>query len=74
MQSKRAKLQIKIKPSTVVQLCQHYCGENRNLTQDHLIECSSEQLQLLVIQWLARQKCIKRSQQGRRDILLLTSE
>ena len=59
MQSKRAKFQIKIKSSTVVQLCRHYCGENKNLTQDHLIECSSEQLQLLVIQWLARQKCMK---------------
>ena len=50
MQSKRAKFQIKIKSSTVVQLCQHYCRENKNLTQDHLIECSSKQLQLLVIQ------------------------
>ena len=59
MQSKRAKFQITIKSSTVVQLCQHYCGENKNLTQDHLIECNSEQLQLLVIQWLARQKCIR---------------
>ena len=60
MQSKAAKFQIKIKTSTVVvQLCRHYFGENNNLTQDHLIECSSEQLQLLVIQWLARQKCIK---------------
>jgi len=50
MQSKRAKFQIKIKSSTVEQLCQHCCGENKNLTHDHLIECSSEQLQLLVIQ------------------------
>ena len=26
---------------------------------DHPIECCPKQLQLLVIQWLARQKCIK---------------
>ena len=50
MQNNRAKFQNKIKSSTVVQLGQHYYGENRKLTQDHPIECSSEQLQLLVIQ------------------------
>ena len=63
MQNKRAKFQNKIKSSTVVQLGQHYYGENKNLTQDHHIllftekiaeydhpiECSSEQLQLLGI-------------------------
>ena len=50
MQHKRAKFQNKIKSSTVVQLGQHYYGENKNWTQDHPIECSAEQLQLLVIQ------------------------
>ena len=52
MQHKRAKFQNKIKSSTVVQLGEHclYYGENKNLTQDHSIECSSEQLQLLGIQ------------------------
>ena len=51
MQNKRRKFQNKIKSSTVVQLGEHYlCGENKNVTQDHSIECSSEQLQLLVIQ------------------------
>ena len=59
MQHKRAKFQNKIKSSTVVQLGQHYYGENKNWTQDHPIECSAEQLQLLVIQWLAFLKCIK---------------
>ena len=46
MQHKRAKFQNKIKSSTVVQLGQHYYGENKNWTPDHPIECSAEQLQL----------------------------
>ena len=52
MKNKRTKLQNKIKSSSVVQLDENclYYGENKNLTQDHSIECSSEQLQLLVIQ------------------------
>ena len=51
MQNKRRKFQNKIKSSTVVQLGEHYSyGENKIVTQDHSIECSSEQLQLLVIQ------------------------
>ena len=59
MQNKRAKFQNKIKWSTVAQLGEYYYGENKNLTQDYVIECSSEQVQLLVIQWLTRKKCIK---------------
>ena len=70
MQNKRAKFQNKIKSSTVAQLGQHYYGENKNLTQYYLIECSSEQLQLLVIQRLTRKECI---QKGRTNILLVTS-
>ena len=49
MQNKSAKFQNKIK-STVEQLGQCYYGENKRLTQDHPIEFSSEQLQLLVTQ------------------------
>ena len=50
MQITRAKFQNKITSSTVVQLGQHYYGENKHLTQDHPTEYCSEQLQLLMIQ------------------------
>ena len=41
---------------------------------DHPIECCPKQLQLLVIQWLARQKVYKRNQQGQTNVLWLTFE
>ena len=64
MQNKRAKFQNKIKSSTVVQLGQHYYGENKNLTQDHSIECSSEQLQLFRDSVTGISKVYERNQKG----------
>ena len=50
-------MQNKIKSSTVVQYIVLF--SEKFAEYDHPIECSSEQLQLLGIQWLAHQKCIK---------------
>ena len=40
---------------------------------DHPIECCPKQLQLLVIQWLASQKCIKGINRVEQNVLWLTS-